>query len=1822
LPEGKEKRAMSCDKYQDKLYEYIYGLLTPAARMDIDAHLADCDDCRRALKAARVECTMLKQWSAPTAPEGLAERTIAAVGTDAPEAEAEIIPIERDIKWLGGRRFWRIAALLLAVIAVGITGYSVHIANLSADPQQAAVYGQWRLAPGDSTAWRVRVWDAETNDAVPDARVKVRLEDESGGVVFASIALPTDSLGFAVIESAMPDDLPEGEYTLRIVANSDAGRSELTQSISVDRSFRVLVSTDKPIYQPGQTIHIRALSLATDDLRPAAGRDAVIEVQDAKGNKVFKKVFTGKDRTSEYGIVSADFVLADQVNEGAYTVRAVVGDTESERTVSVERYKLPKFKIDAECDRPYYEPGQNLACDISVQYTFGEPVSDAVVTVEAQEFIEEFRTFTVADALTNKEGRARIELPLKDYFAGSPGKQGDALVSLKITVRDAAGHELVKTQDVTVTTQPLRVEVFPESGSLVQGVENIVYILTAYADGRPARTKLTVGGNTQQVETSEAGIARVKLTPHSAGMQLTILAEDEAGLRTNVTRTLRIDAMPETLLLRTDKAIYRTGETAGLTVLTPANRARVFVDVVKSGRTMLMKAVDVEGGRADIALDLPHDLFGTLQLHAWRIMPDGSIVADTRVVQVNRAGTLGIAAELDKESYKPGETALLKFAVTQRDGSPAQAALSLSAVDEAVFALSEMRPGLERVYFALQAELLKPRYELCTQAQLPLPQIVSPQSEPVPEWEEADVLLFSAAEGDVETGSIASLGLQQKRAAVQERQESWFARLKAASLLAPGALLLLLVLPILLYGAWKLIAPRVETDIWTDVVQQTVQRQMRSMILRFIFWAVLLPSPLLIFALALPDRRHTDVLASNLPILAFAAFLVVAVCTVLKFCAAVWPRRSVWHGIPTLRRCIDGLAPRYLIPAIIGATLFLATMQTQKNEFRLMALTGFLTLHVYGVIKGCNALRRGDPTWGAVPALRRLTWFLAPAYVLGTILCTALLVGIDGHLIYRFGYGYSQMGYTTVALVCSIVGLATVAMLAAANLKAIGWTRTKRLFLNAGPKMLVLAPVLLIAVNMSIPPLARARESAGGAFGVLPDMQAPMAAEAKWADGEAWATHEDVYALESERERGPGGASSPTPPRVRRYFPETLLWRPQLITDAQGRASLELPLADSITTWRLSMSAVSAAGQLGASSRGIRVFQDFFVDVDFPVALTQNDVVTVPVAVFNYLDTPQTVRLEVEAADWFELSGESTKSVRIGAREVTAVHFPLTALKPGTHGLTVRAFGEKLNDAVERTVRVLPDGAPVVTTINGRLDENAAARVLIPDHAIDGASDLLVKIYPGAFSQVVEGLDGIFRMPFGCFEQTSSVTYPNILVLDYMRRTKQIQPDVEMKALGYVNAGYQRLLSFEVKGGGFDWYGDPPAHTILTAYGLMEFQDMAKVFDVDPKVIERTRDWLLKKQQSDSSWQADRFGTVHLDQGPDATLRATAYVAWALGDAAPRSALSYIVRESLGVDDAYTLALCANALQSGGRTEAARRVAKDLLALKKTDGKLVYWSSDAQGLMYADGDTLAIEATALAAYALLQLNEGTEAHKALEWLVSKKDSFGTWHSTQTTVLAMRALLAGTASSGGIEEPTHVTVTANGKIAKELTITPETSDVYRLISLREFIKPGQNTVTLESNTAAGLAWQVVGTHYVPWQRTDPRPIESEIDIDLRYDTTELSTSDVLNCDVTVSSRRSADAPMLIVDLGVPPGFDVLPESFDTMRERGELDRYSIAGRQVILYFSRLEAKRAIKFTWSMKARFPVKVKTPASSAYLYYEPEVRAEAEPVQITVTP
>ena len=246
-----------------------------------------------------------------------------------------------------------------------------------------------------------------------NAEVVVYLRGEESDQEVATVTTGDD--GIADITAELAQELKEGDYTFHVGVAGRTGKASAQQTISVTRSYRTMVSTDKPLYQPGQTIHMRALSLNVDSMTPAKQRSVEFTVRDGKGNKVF----AAKPQTSDFGIAAADFKLADQVNDGEYQIAVTVGDTTSERTVKVQNYVLPKFRVGLRTDRSYYGAGDEVTVTLNADYLFGKPTAGADVRIEAADMIAGRNVFQTMTGKTNAEGLFEAKFKLKRRMAGN-----------------------------------------------------------------------------------------------------------------------------------------------------------------------------------------------------------------------------------------------------------------------------------------------------------------------------------------------------------------------------------------------------------------------------------------------------------------------------------------------------------------------------------------------------------------------------------------------------------------------------------------------------------------------------------------------------------------------------------------------------------------------------------------------------------------------------------------------------------------------------------------------------------------------------------------------------------------------------------------------------------------------------------------------------------------------------------------------------------------------------------------------------------------------------------------------------------------------------------------------------------------------------------------------------------------------------------------------------------------------------------------------------------------------------------------------------------
>ena len=86
---------------------------------------------------------------------------------------------------------------------------------------------------------------------------------------------------------------------------------------------------------------------------------------------------------------------------------------------------------------------------------------------------------------------------------------------------------------------------------------------------------------------------------------------------------------------------------------------------------------------------------------------------------------------------------------------------------------------------------------------------------------------------------------------------------------------------------------------------------------------------------------------------------------------------------------------------------------------------------------------------------------------------------------------------------------------------------------------------------------------------------------------------ETVQVVEKKPRHSAGSEIPLFTPRVRKNFTETLLWRPEVVTDQHGHAHVSFPMADSITAWNMSMVASTQDGQIGVADRQLRSFSHF-----------------------------------------------------------------------------------------------------------------------------------------------------------------------------------------------------------------------------------------------------------------------------------------------------------------------------------------------------------------------------------------------------------------------------------------------------------------------------------------------------------------------------------------------------------------------------------------------------------------------------------------------------
>lgn len=458
----------------------------------------------------------------------------------------------------------------------------------------------------------------------------------------------------------------------------------ITTFYGTQQGVRTYIQTDKPLYQPGETVWFRA------DLRTAktlvGGGPVGVEVQLISP----RGAIVGQKRVlAQGGIAKNDFALDPNMEGGEYTIQLAYGGVKDTKKVIVNTYEAPRLMKTLEMLRKAYGEGDQVTAALEIKRTTGEAFAGkkvtAVVTIDDAEVNR-------VPVTTDGEGKATVAFKLPAKMT-----RGDGL--LTILAEDGGVTESIQKR-IPIVMTTLQLSLFPEGGDLVRGVPGRVYFLAKTTIGKPADIEGTVvddrGTIVNRFRSLHDGMGSFELRPLP---DRTYHVEIEKPA--NITTKVAVPApRPDGCVLR---AVPQKGEdTLRISALCSANQKLQIEATLRENR-LAGGSFAAEAGRPTlIVLPVPRTAQGAVRVTLFSASDEP--LAE-RLVYHGAGADLKVTITADKKTYAPRDPVKLKVHTTDARGNPVKANVALAVVDETVLSFADDKSAkiLARMY--LEPEL-------------------------------------------------------------------------------------------------------------------------------------------------------------------------------------------------------------------------------------------------------------------------------------------------------------------------------------------------------------------------------------------------------------------------------------------------------------------------------------------------------------------------------------------------------------------------------------------------------------------------------------------------------------------------------------------------------------------------------------------------------------------------------------------------------------------------------------------------------------------------------------------------------------------------------------------------------------------------------------------------------------------------------------------------------------------------------------------------------------------------------------------------------------
>ncbi|MBV8756901.1 MAG: hypothetical protein JO257_06495 [Deltaproteobacteria bacterium] len=686
----------------------------------------------------------------------------------------------------------------------------------------------------------------------------------------------------------------------------------------------------------------------------------------------------------------------------------------------------------------------------------------------------------------------------------------------------------------------------------------------------------------------------------------------------------------------------------------------------------------------------------------------------------------------------------------------------------------------------------------------------------------------------------------------------------------------------------------------------------------------------------------------------------------------------------------------------------------------------------------------------------------------------------------------------------------------------------------------------------------------------------------------------------------------------RNDFRETIYWNPAVQTDASGDATVSFPVSDAVTSFRATAEGVSASGQPGIGETTIQSKMPLSLDVHMPVEVTSGDEIKLPITLTNETDRAVDADLLAQFGAAFKVGTQLPPKLHIEPHAKQSLFVPLSVVATdGDADVHLAVATAGLEDKLDKKIHVVPLGFPFEASASGTAKAGVRAHHEIDlSGALPGSIKATVTMYPSPLAAMTKGMEGMIREPGGCFEQTSSTNYPNVMVLSYLASNDAADPQLVQSANEKLDHGYKLLTGYETPEKGYEWFGHSPGHEALTAYGLMEFADMGKVYEVDHSMVERTASWLNSRRDGKGGFLRSAEAIDSFGRASETTTNA--YIMWALSEAHRSKGMDAelaMQRKNEASSDPYLLALATNTgLLNGSGTDAVKRLA----ALQSKDGS---FTGAKESITMSGGESLAIETTALATLAFIKASPNSEyepqIRAAVDFLNSHRSGFGEWGNTQATILGLKALTAYAEHSRQMQAPGTATLIVNGQPAGAVSFDKGRKDALVWNDIASLLKPGRNTVELELAGGATLPYTIA----IEYRSAKPASSEhSKVYVSTQLAKDHLKMGEGVKLRAHIENRTADGLPMTLARIGIPGGLTFQTWQLKELRDKHVIDFYETRPREVILYWGAMAPSSHKDIDLDLLAQSAGTYESPATSAYLYYTAEDKAWTAPTKVSI--